>query len=173
MRIFLLFMGSLIIFSQKAYPATQCGTPVPLKYQIERADVVFEGIAIESISNEAEARAANIGVDTFRPTIFSVTKTWKGVQLGEEVTIYRQIYWGDFFIQGEKYLVIAKHDPTRVSEVESFFTSFNPKVYTAEICGSSKPLRYAQEDLQGLEDHRRLTIESSESATDQILNIFR
>ena len=62
---------------------------------------------------------------------FQVTRAWKGVAKGSVVEVQRNTYWGDGFAMGQPYLVFGTHRK-------------EGSPLTAELCGPTVPLQYAE-----------------------------
>jgi len=121
----------LLLFPQRLL-ALDCAPPAMNEFVVTGASLIFEGTAQ---GKKDGPHGDDIGREVF-PFIFTVDKLWKGNIVESEVIILRDTYWGDDFIIGNRYLVVAEDHKGK---------------YVASLCGNTVPLEEANGQLANLE----------------------
>lgn len=136
---FSFFVFALVVAAPAAF-ALSCAQPQVNAAVIGETDVIFEGVVTgEKRMVGGEEEDVTVKLDKTASFTFQVTRSWKGVQKGDVLTIGRNTYWGDGFQMGQPYLVFASRD--------------KDNVLTAELCGPTVPLQYAGAYKQALESY--------------------
>ncbi len=144
MRVLVFLILILASFWIQPTWALDCVTPVMTDQRIEEAVAIFEG-TVEHVERESPRVVRKVlqdigivGDDMIRTKIFffKVTKSWKGVQVGDMVEVSRNTYWGDGFAQGVPYLIVAE--------------TLAEDRLVAEPCGLSSVLKHSGQSLEVL-----------------------
>lgn len=136
------FLFTLVLFgASNAAQALSCAQPKVDSEMISTTDVIFEGVVTgEKRMVGGEEEDVTVKLDKTASFTFQVTRSWKGVQKGDVLTIGRNTYWGDGFQMGQPYLVFASR-------------SAKDNGLTAELCGPTVPLQYAGAYKQALKSY--------------------
>lgn len=112
--------------------ALSCAPPTMNEFVVTGADLIFEGT---SQGKSGGSHGGDLGQDVF-PFRFTIDKLWKGSVVAPEVIVLRDTYWGDEFVKGDRYLVVAEDHKGE---------------YVAPLCGNSVRLEQAEDQLATLE----------------------
>jgi len=124
--------------------ACQCGVRLPPTESLQKSVVVFAGTAYETRAVRFESVGADRASIVLKEVHFTATRTWRG-EVGSNVVLLMGSSDCDYpFELGRAYLVYA--------DVVDSATGY----LTASICGPTKRLELAGEDLRLLPASRQL-----------------
>lgn len=129
--------------------ALSCAQPRLDEAVITNSVAVFEGVAGNKHSLTWQQKASVrkdkptgrfAGVENLSVYDFSVTKNWKGVMVGQTVSILFNTTWGDNYLPGSHFLIVS---PQQISDM-----------YWTPLCGNSIDLEWARKngDMELLEE---------------------
>lgn len=126
--------AALVLLPVFATPASalSCAQPVVNEETIQNASAIFEGVVTaerKMVGGEQDDVVQKL--EKTATYTFQVTRAWKGVAKGSVVEVQRNTYWGDGFAMGQPYLVFGTHRK-------------EGSPLTAELCGPTVPLQYAE-----------------------------
>ncbi len=129
-KIFMIIISAVVIYSPISAYSLSCPAPMLKEKALDNASVIFEGVIVEELDWK-KYRKNSKNVTTMVPEVFKVTKAYRGVEVGQEFTVYKNIYWGDISRKNYEYLIVT-------SEVDGSKFRIEKKIYTAPWCRNTQ-----------------------------------
>jgi hypothetical protein len=104
MRFFLTAMFALVLWPSAGH-ALDCAMPVFDDAAIDKAELIFEGTVTGE--DKTSLPGGMTGKASIRNFEFHIDRLWKGDVTGDAVKVAMDTYWGDGFVMGKQYLVVA------------------------------------------------------------------
>jgi len=133
---FIIFLLCLLFF--KTAWALSCAPPNLSDSVISNSELIFEGRIIEIKPGRDGTQKGASELEYWEKAVFKVSKAWKGVKKDDQVTVYRNVYWGGHDKIESIHLVL-----THKKNVESL-----GKVYVAPYCQNTFHFPNTKENME-------------------------
>jgi len=135
----------ILLFLPSNSVALSCAKPKLSEDILRFSELVFKGELIDN--NRDENLVANpFHANNLKPEVFKVIKAFKGVKKNEEITIFRNVYWGDVSKNGDIQLVTT-------SKINGGRYGVSKNIYIAPYCKATGYYTYDHHSVNLLKNY--------------------